>query len=43
MTREKAQQAGIVDLLMKFYNKTDLSTRIRHVLYKKRKGLNERE
>ena len=35
MTLEKAQQAGISDLLMKPYNKTDLSTSIRHVLYKK--------
>ena len=35
MTLEKAQQAGIADLLLKPYNKTDLSTSIRHVLYKK--------
>ena len=33
MTLEKAQQAGIADLLMKPYNKTDLSTSIRHVLH----------
>jgi YesN/AraC family two-component response regulator len=32
MTLEKAQQAGIADLLMKPYNKTDLSVSISHVL-----------
>jgi CheY-like chemotaxis protein len=32
MTLERAQQAGIADLLMKPYNKTDLSVSISHVL-----------
>lgn len=32
MTLEKAQQAGIADLLMKPYNKTDLPASISHVL-----------
>jgi YesN/AraC family two-component response regulator len=33
MTLEKAQQAGIDDLLMKPYNKTELSTSISNVLH----------
>jgi hypothetical protein len=32
MTKEKARQAGIADLLMKQHNKTDLPTRISNVL-----------
>jgi hypothetical protein len=32
MTLQKAQQAGIADLLMKLYNKIGLSTSISNVL-----------